>query len=120
MWCVDGQYQIYRDACKLNGNDRIAQFITKERQILTDILHTAPVIHDLFQRHKCEWMACRRGSYSEEIVREFYVSYVAIIRGSIFKRAKPVAHPLQKATLVRGFTVENSETALHRFIYGMD
>ncbi|KAK4731644.1 hypothetical protein R3W88_024632 [Solanum pinnatisectum] len=68
----------------------------------------------------CKWMAHSPGSYSEEIVREFYASYAATIRGSISKWAKPTAQPPLEATLFWGFTVDISETTICRFIYGTD
>uniref|UniRef100_M1DE44 Integrase core domain containing protein n=1 Tax=Solanum tuberosum TaxID=4113 RepID=M1DE44_SOLTU len=49
------------------------------------------------------------GSYSEEIVREFYASYAATVRNSISKQAKPAAQPPLESTLVRGFPVDISE-----------
>ncbi|KAG5596525.1 hypothetical protein H5410_037757, partial [Solanum commersonii] len=72
-WCVEGQWQIYRDA-------------KMERRVLTGSLHTVPDIHRLFNLHKCDWMARDPGTYSEEIVWEFYASYAATLRGSISKR----------------------------------
>uniref|UniRef100_M1E1D8 Integrase core domain containing protein n=1 Tax=Solanum tuberosum TaxID=4113 RepID=M1E1D8_SOLTU len=55
-----------------------------------------PVIKELFRRHKCEWMAQGTGNYSEEMTREFYVSYAATVRNAIPKR----------------------EATIRRFIYG--
>uniref|UniRef100_M1D874 Integrase core domain containing protein n=1 Tax=Solanum tuberosum TaxID=4113 RepID=M1D874_SOLTU len=51
---------------------------------------------------RCEWMARNPGSYNEEIVREFYASYAATVRGSIEKQAKLAAQPPLTPTLVRG------------------
>jgi len=56
-WCVEGQYQLYRDARMLNENDKMARLVTDERRVLTCILHTAPVIEGLLCRHMCKWMA---------------------------------------------------------------
>lgn len=75
----------------LTEKERIARLVSEERRILTSSLHTAPDIQKLFQRYRCEWMARSLGCFSEEIVRELYVSYAASLRGSIDKRAKPVA-----------------------------
>ncbi|KAK4737225.1 hypothetical protein R3W88_000922 [Solanum pinnatisectum] len=96
----------------------MARLVIEERRVLTGSLHTAPDIEELFRRHRCGWMARPSGTYREEIVREFYVSYAATIRGSINKRAKPADQPPLEATLVRGCTVDISETTLRRFIYG--
>uniref|UniRef100_M1DR12 Integrase core domain containing protein n=1 Tax=Solanum tuberosum TaxID=4113 RepID=M1DR12_SOLTU len=117
-WCVRGQYQIYRDARMLSEIEKMARLVTEERRVLTGSLHTAPDIHPLFQRHKCEWIARGPGSFSEEIVREFYASYATTLRGSIDRRAKTASQPPLTATLVRGFSVEISETIFRRFLYG--
>uniref|UniRef100_M1DR53 Uncharacterized protein n=1 Tax=Solanum tuberosum TaxID=4113 RepID=M1DR53_SOLTU len=92
-WCVDGQYQIYRDACMLNENDKPARLITEEHRDLKDSIHTAPIIVGLFHKHRCKWMAQPQSTYNEEIVKEFYASSAATVRGSISKRANPKTQP---------------------------
>ncbi|KAG5591370.1 hypothetical protein H5410_041884 [Solanum commersonii] len=77
----------------------MARLITEERRVLTGSLHTVPDIHRLFNLHKCDWMARDPGTYSEEIVREFYASYAATLRGSISKRSKPLAQDPLTSTL---------------------
>uniref|UniRef100_M1DUM0 Integrase core domain containing protein n=1 Tax=Solanum tuberosum TaxID=4113 RepID=M1DUM0_SOLTU len=57
------------------------------------------------------------GSYREEIVREFYASNAATLRGSIHRNANPRAQTTLKVTLVRGFSVDISEVTIHRFLY---
>lgn len=52
-------------------------------------LHTVLEVHLLFNKHKFEWVARSLGSYSEEIVREFYTSYVVTLRGSFDRRVRP-------------------------------
>ncbi|KAG5590165.1 hypothetical protein H5410_040679 [Solanum commersonii] len=69
----------------------MARLITEERRVLIGSLLTVPDIHRLFNLHKCDWMARHLGTYSEEIVREFYASYATTLRGSISKRSKPLA-----------------------------
>ncbi|KAG5599261.1 hypothetical protein H5410_030631 [Solanum commersonii] len=80
----------------------MARLITEERRVLTGSLHTVPDIHRLFNLHKCDWMARDPGTYSEEIVREFYASYAATLQGYISKRSKPLAQDPLTSTLVRG------------------
>ncbi|KAG5584926.1 hypothetical protein H5410_045360 [Solanum commersonii] len=63
--------------------DIMVRLVTDERRVLIGSLHTAPAIHELFHRHRCDWMARSPGSFTEEIVREFYASYVSTLRGSI-------------------------------------
>ncbi|KAG5595790.1 hypothetical protein H5410_037022 [Solanum commersonii] len=117
-WCVEGQWQIYRDAKMVNEKQKMARLITEERRVLTGSLHTVPDIHRLFNLHKCDWMARDPGTYSEEIVREFYASYAATLRGSISKRSKPLAQDPLTSTLVRGCPVDISPATIRRFLYG--
>uniref|UniRef100_M1DH75 Integrase core domain containing protein n=1 Tax=Solanum tuberosum TaxID=4113 RepID=M1DH75_SOLTU len=116
-WCVDGQWKIYWDAKMKNDKEKMARLITEERRVLTGSLHTVPKIHRLFQRHKCKWMARELGTYIEEIVREFYASYAATLRGSIHKNARPTAQAPLTTTLVHNFFVDISETTIRRFLY---
>ena len=78
----------------------MARTITEERRVLTGSLHTVPDIHQLFNFHKCDWMARDLGTYNEEIVREFYASYAATLRGSISKWPKPLAQDPLTSTMV--------------------
>uniref|UniRef100_M1DF31 Integrase core domain containing protein n=1 Tax=Solanum tuberosum TaxID=4113 RepID=M1DF31_SOLTU len=88
-WYVEGQWKIYRDAKMINDKEKMVRLITEERRVLTGSLHTVPDIHRPFNLHKCDWMARDPITYSEEIVREFYASYAATLRGSISKRSNP-------------------------------
>ncbi|KAG5611136.1 hypothetical protein H5410_022417 [Solanum commersonii] len=63
-------------------------------------------------------MAQEPGTYSEEIVREFYASYAATLRGSISKRSKPLAQDPLTSTLVRGCLVDISPATIRQFLYG--
>uniref|UniRef100_M1DUQ6 Integrase core domain containing protein n=1 Tax=Solanum tuberosum TaxID=4113 RepID=M1DUQ6_SOLTU len=53
-WCVEGQWQIYRDAKMINDKQKMARTITEERRVLTGSLHTVPDIHRLFNFHMCD------------------------------------------------------------------
>uniref|UniRef100_M1DD59 Integrase core domain containing protein n=1 Tax=Solanum tuberosum TaxID=4113 RepID=M1DD59_SOLTU len=117
-WCVEGQWQIYQDAKMVNDKQKMARLITEERRVLTESLHTIPNIYRLFNLHKCDWMARDPGTYSEEIVREFYSSYAATLRGSIFKRSKLLAEDPFTSTMVRGCPVDISPATIRRFLYG--
>uniref|UniRef100_M1DUI5 Integrase core domain containing protein n=1 Tax=Solanum tuberosum TaxID=4113 RepID=M1DUI5_SOLTU len=83
-------------------------------------LHTVLTIVEIFKRQKCKWMAQSSGKFSEEMAREFCVSYATTVLNSISKQAKPIAQPLLQATLVQNFFVDIFETTIHRFIYGPD
>uniref|UniRef100_M1DTH6 Integrase core domain containing protein n=1 Tax=Solanum tuberosum TaxID=4113 RepID=M1DTH6_SOLTU len=98
-WCVEGQWQIYRDTKVINDKEKMARLITEECRVLTGSLHTVPDIHQLFNLHKCDWMAQDPGTYSEDIEREFYASYAATLRGSISKRSKPIAQDPLTSTM---------------------
>ncbi|KAG5598915.1 hypothetical protein H5410_030285 [Solanum commersonii] len=102
----------------VNDKQKMARLITEEWRVLTGSLHTVPDIHRLFNLHKCEWMAREPGTYSEEIVREFYAFYAATLRGSISKRSKPLAQDPLTSTLVRGCPVNISLATIRRFLYG--
>uniref|UniRef100_M1DQ81 Integrase core domain containing protein n=1 Tax=Solanum tuberosum TaxID=4113 RepID=M1DQ81_SOLTU len=117
-WCVEGQWQIYRDTKMLNEKEKMARLITEEHNVLTGSLHTVPKIHRLFKLHKCDWMAQAPGTYNEEIMREFYASYVATLRGSIFKRANPNEQDPLTSTMVQGCPVDISRATISRFLYG--
>ena len=58
-------------------------------------------------------------SYREEVVREFYTSYLASLRGSLDRRAKPVKHDPLTEVLVRGCRVDISSTSIRRILYGV-
>uniref|UniRef100_M1E102 Integrase core domain containing protein n=1 Tax=Solanum tuberosum TaxID=4113 RepID=M1E102_SOLTU len=62
-------------------------------------------------------MARYPGTYSEEIVREFYASYAATLRGSITKRSKPIAQDPPTSTMVRSCPVDISPATISRFLY---
>ena len=117
-WCVEGQWQIYRDAKMINNKQKMARTITEERRVLTGSLYTVPEIHRLFNFHKCDWMARDPGTYSEEMVQEFYASYAATLRGSITKRLNPLAQDPLASTMVRGCPVDISPATISRFLYG--
>ncbi|KAG5615474.1 hypothetical protein H5410_015298 [Solanum commersonii] len=72
----------------------------------------------LFNLHKCDWMARDPGTYSEEIMREFYASYAATLYGSISKKLKPLAQDPLTSTMVRGCLVDISQATMSRFLYG--
>uniref|UniRef100_M1DWJ5 Integrase core domain containing protein n=1 Tax=Solanum tuberosum TaxID=4113 RepID=M1DWJ5_SOLTU len=63
-------------------------------------------------------MARDPGTYSEEIVREFYASYAATLRGLISKRSKPLAQDPLTSTMVRGCPVDISPATISLFLYG--
>ena len=76
-----------------------------------------PEIHNLFTRHRLEWTARPLGRYSEEMVREFYASYVATLRSQIDRRAAPAKQAPLEQVRVRG-EVDISLPAIRRFLYG--
>uniref|UniRef100_M1DII0 Integrase core domain containing protein n=1 Tax=Solanum tuberosum TaxID=4113 RepID=M1DII0_SOLTU len=63
-------------------------------------------------------MARDPGTYSEEMVWEFYASYAATLRGSISKQSKPIAQDHLTTTMVRGCPVDISHATISRFLYG--
>ena len=77
-----------------------------------------PEIHNIFTRHRLEWTARPLGRYSEEMVREFYASYVATLLSQIDRRAAPAKQAPLEQVLVRGVQVDISLPAIRRFLYG--
>ena len=63
--------------------------LTLERRVLTGSLPMILEIHNLFTKHRLEWAARLLGPYSEEMVREFYASYVVTLQSQIDSRAAP-------------------------------
>lgn len=76
---------MYRDAKLLNEKGVMTWLVTEEHPILTGSFPTVPEMHKLFDLHKCDCMARDMDNYCDEIVREFYASYVATIHVSINK-----------------------------------
>lgn len=118
QWYVDGQYQVYRDVKVLNDKGVMTRLVTVERKVLTGSLHTVPNVHGLFTHHRLEWMARSFGKFSEEIVQQFYVSYVTTLRCALGSRSKPARHDPLTSVLVRGFRVDISPITFPRFLYG--
>lgn len=69
----------------LNDKNVMNRLVTFERRVLKSSMHTILEVHDLFTSYKLEWMERSVGSYIEEILREFYASYVATLRGALDK-----------------------------------
>ena len=63
--------------------------LTLERRVLTGSLPTMLEIQNLFTRHRLEWTARVVGLYNEDIIREFYVSYVATLQSHIDRQDAP-------------------------------
>ena len=96
----------------------MTQTLTLERRVLTGSLSTMPEIHNLFTRHRLEWTTCPLEHYNEEMVREFYASYVATLRSQIDKRAAPAKQAPLEQVRVRGVQVDISLPAIRWFLYG--
>ena len=79
-----------------------------------------PKIHNLFTKHQLEWTTRSLGRYSEELVREFYASYVDILISHIDRRADPSKQAPLDNVRVRGIHVDISLPAIRRYLYGED
>ena len=116
-WCVEGQYHVYSDAKFLNHKGVMTWILTLERRVRTVSLSTMPEIHNLFTRHRLEWTAHPLGRYSDELVREFYASYVVTLRSQIDRCAAPYKQaPLEKVR-VRGIQVDISPPSIRCYLY---
>ena len=76
--------------------------LTLERRVLIGSLPTMSEIHNLFTRHHLQWTAHPMGRYNEEMVREFYASYVATLRSQIDRWAAPAKQAPLEQVRVRG------------------
>ena len=74
-------------------------------------------IHNLFTRHRLEWTARPLGQYSEEMVRDFYASYVATLRSQIDRRAAPAKQAPQEQVRVQGVQVDISLPSIRGFLW---
>ena len=77
-----------------------------------------PEIHNIFTKHRLEWTARPLRRYSEEVVREFYASYVATLQSQIDRRAALAKQAPLEQVRVRGIQVDISLPAIRRFLYG--
>ena len=111
---------MYSDCKFLNDKVVMTQTLTLERQILTGSLPTMPEMHNLFTRHRLEWTVHSLSRYSEELVREFYASYVATLRSQIDRWASPTKKSPLKHVRVRGIQVDIFLPAIHRYLYRED
>ena len=71
-----------------------------------------PWIHNLFTRHRLEWTERSLGCYSEELVLEFYASYVGTLRSQIDRPAAPAKQSPLEHVRVRGIQVDISLPAI--------
>ena len=77
-----------------------------------------PEIHNLFTRHRLEWTTHMFERYNEEMVREFYASYVATLWSQIDRRSPPAKQAPLEQVQVRGVQVDISLLAIRRILYG--
>ena len=75
-------------------------------------------IHNLFTRHRLEWTSRTLGRYNEDMVREFYSSYVETLRSQIDRRATPAKQAPLEQVRVRGVHVDIYLPAIRQFLYG--
>lgn len=67
----------------INEKGLMSGLIAVKPRVLIGILHTVPEVHQIFNLHKCDYIAQNLGTYSEEIMRKFNAYYVATLRRSI-------------------------------------
>ncbi|KAG5609888.1 hypothetical protein H5410_021169 [Solanum commersonii] len=89
-WCVEGDGKYLRDAKMVNDKRENGGPIREGGGVTAGSLHlvrTFTVIHP----HKCGWMAQRPRGVGEEMVREFYASYLCHSQGLHFEEVKALA-----------------------------
>lgn len=63
----------------LNFKGVITRLMIVDLRVLTGSLYTVPDVQRLFIQHRLEWIDKSLGSFSVEIVWEFYTSYVVTL-----------------------------------------
>lgn len=58
------------------------------------------------------------GSYKEDIVQEFYASYIEALLGSLERRVNPTKYTPLRDVRIRGCQVDISSPAIRRFLHG--
>lgn len=96
----------------------MTRLVSKDHNVLIGSLSTIPKVQRLFNFHKCDGMDQDLNSYNEEIVQEFYISTIAILRGSIDERAKSAKKDPLTSMILWGCRVDNSATTMNNFQYG--
>lgn len=56
--------------------------------------------------------------YSENMIREFYISYAAMVKNAMSKKRKKLAQPPLLSTIVRDFLIDISEQIIGWFLHG--
>lgn len=87
QWYVEGKYLVYRDTKMLKNKGVMTRTLTVELRVLTESLHCVPDAHALFTRDRLEGMDRSVGHYREEVVREFYASYVETLQCFMDRRS---------------------------------
>ncbi|KAG5577817.1 hypothetical protein H5410_057951 [Solanum commersonii] len=113
-WCVEGQWQISGDAKMVMTSEKMARLITK-RRVTTGSLHRSD-IHGYSPSTSVARMAQDRGASGEEMVREFYASYLCHSQDP-FEEVKALASGSLTTTLVRGCGGDISHATIRRFLY---
>lgn len=106
------------DAKVLNDKGVMTRLVMVKRRVLTRSLHTVLDVHKLFTRYCLKWIARILGTYSEEIVQEFYAFYVETLRGSLDRQVKVAKQDPLTTVLVRGCRVDISLITICCFMYG--
>lgn len=78
QWCVDGEYQVFKDTKVLNYKGMMTQLVMVEHRVFMGSLHTILDVQRFFTRQTLEWNERTLWTYGKKIVREFYDSYVRL------------------------------------------
>ena len=98
----------------------MTRIMTLEQWVLTGSLPIMSPIYEIFTRHRLEWTTRDVGRYREEMVREFYASYVANHRSQLDRKAVPTKYSPLDYVRVRGRRVDISLPSIRKFLYGAD
>lgn len=107
---------MYQDVKMLNEKGVMTLLVIVECRVIMGSFPMVPKVNKMFNLHELNLMAQDLDSYTEEIIREFYVSYVASLRGSIDKRARPAKQDRLTYTIVWGCGVDISKSTIRRYM----
>lgn len=79
-------------------------------------LHIIPKVHRFFNLHKFEWIVHSVGFYSEDMLREFYNSFVPTLKGYIDRWAKLAKQVQLTSILLWGYLVDIFGATIYCFL----
>lgn len=103
-----------------NVHGQLAHLNFEKTYIITSGLEKVLGLEDTITSYKLQWMEWPSGKYSPTMAKEFFTSYAAIILHSLPKGKKPLNQAWSTYTRVKGWQVYNSDTSIHKILFGLE